>query len=451
MTGVTAYTETSASYKIQSVDKKVGYGYRVDYDLRQKLVNKTIEGEQRAVNNSNYNDLYGFTLNNSIYSDGNYSFSTIFATLQSAFPDKFSSIINVGTSDESLKDTFKKTKFTQVTVRGSATRQDDKNSVMLARRRAESVTSLLYDSGIDAVKWETGTTKPSVILNDPSDINTKEAKEQRYVVVEMIMGAEKTNTIGSIATNGIDTSFLEAANRVTTETRTVVENNENGVPVIKEKRVTNATAPAVAQKLLSTNSNATRYENEAEYFYKLKDTDPLVFKNLVNKFKYFNPAFHSMSPEGFNARLTFLQQCTRQGHTIEASSPSGYDRTAGNLAFGRMPVCVLRIGDFINTKILIRSISMNYGSSGPMQFDLNQEGIGIQPMYAKISMQVTIVGGQSLEGPINRLQNAVTFNYYSNTQVYDDRSDVRSQIDDYGNGTVSYDRLWVPFSDIENK
>ena len=149
------------------------------------------------------------------------------------------------------------------------------------------------------------------------------------------------------------------------------------------------------------------------------------------------------SPEGFNARLTFLHQCTRQGHTIEAPSLSNYERTAGNLAFGRMPVCVLRIGDFINTKVIIRSISLSYGNGGPMQWDLNQEGIGVQPMYAKVSMQITILGGQSLEGPINRLQNAVSFNYYSNTQVYDNRSDVISERVD-GNAKTDYRRIWIP-------
>ncbi len=64
-------------------------------------------------------------------------------------------------------------------------------------------------------------------------------------------------------------------------------------------------------------------------------------------------------------------------------------------------------------------------------------------MYAKVSMQITILGGQSLEGPINRLQNAVSFNYYSNTQVYDNRSDVISERVD-GNAKTDYRRIWIP-------
>ena len=116
-----------------------------------------------------------------------------------------------------------------------------------------------------------------------------------------------------------------------------------------------------------------RYETEAEYFDKLSTRDPFTFENLKKRFKYFTPAFHSLSPEGFNARLTFLQQCTRQGHTIESSANiNGYRKTAGNLAFGRMPVCVLRLGDFINTRILINNVTINYQKEG-MQWDLNPE------------------------------------------------------------------------------
>jgi hypothetical protein len=57
-----------------------------------------------------------------------------------------------------------------------------------------------------------------------------------------------------------------------------------------------------------------------------------------------------------------------------------------------------------------------------MQWDMNPEGIGIQPMFAHITMQIEIIGGQSLAAPVSRLNNAVSFNYYANTGVYDDRA-----------------------------
>jgi hypothetical protein len=33
------------------------------------------------------------------------------------------------------------------------------------------------------------------------------------------------------------------------------------------------------------------------------------------------------------------------------------------------------------------------------------------------------LGGSDIEAPISRLQNAISFNYYANQSIYDDRSD----------------------------
>ena len=165
--------------------------------------------------------------------------------------------------------------------------------------------------------------------------------------------------------------------------------------------------------------------NEGEYFKNLYKYDSDALKKISEKIKYFDPAYHSISPEGFNSRLTFLHQCTRQGHTLERSENAieNIYSTAGNMAFGRPPFCVLRIGDFINTKILIRSVNIVYQNGNGMQWDMNPEGIGVQPMFAKVTMQIEIIGGQSLDAPVSRLNNAVSFNYYANTGVYDNRAD----------------------------
>ena len=211
----------------------------------------------------------------------------------------------------------------------------------------------------------------------------------------------------------------------------------------------------IAQATMNKPQKNMRYETEAEYFEKLKVTDPLLFKNLKDKFKYFNPAYHSISPEGFNARLTFLHQCTRQGQTHEMNkqknSGNGYVQTASNLAFGRMPVCVIRIGDFIHTRAIINSLTINYASSNGIIWDLNQEGAGVQPMYANVSLGITLLGGQSLGAPISRLQNAISFNYYANAEVYDNRADVAEYEEKEGNtSSVSYKRIWTPLNDGVN-
>lgn len=164
------------------------------------------------------------------------------------------------------------------------------------------------------------------------------------------------------------------------------------------------------------------YDDEYVYFEHLKEEDTFLHNKIVDKVKFFDPAFHSITPEGFNSRLTFLNQCTRQGPTIK-NGASGMG--AGNLAFGRAPYCVLRIGDFYNTKICIDSITISYDNGGGVQWDLNPEGAGVQPMYADVNINFRFIGGSDLSGPIEKLQNAVSFNYYSNTSVYDRRSDLR--------------------------
>ena len=172
-----------------------------------------------------------------------------------------------------------------------------------------------------------------------------------------------------------------------------------------------------------------RYDNEGEFFELLEKNDPFMHHLITDKIKYFDPAYHSISPEGFNARLTFLHQCTRQGSTVGGADNQSQG-SAYNLAFGRPPVCVLRLGDFYYTKIVINSISIQYETP---QWDLNPEGIGVMPMFAKVSLNFAFLGGSDLAGPISRLQNAVSFNYYANTSVYDNRAEM-VQYDSDGNG-----------------
>jgi hypothetical protein len=80
---------------------------------------------------------------------------------------------------------------------------------------------------------------------------------------------------------------------------------------------------------------------------------------------------------------------------------------------------VLRIGDFYNTKIIPNSLGITFD---PLVFDINPEGIGVQPMIAKISLGFDFIGGQGIAGPVKELQNALSFNYYANTEIYDERS-----------------------------
>ena len=164
--------------------------------------------------------------------------------------------------------------------------------------------------------------------------------------------------------------------------------------------------------------------DEGAYFDFIDNNYPNYFQTISEKIKYFQPGFHSTTPEGLNSRLTFLNQCMRQG-------PSIYDDRGTvqpqNLAFGRPPICILRIGDFFHTKVAINSLNITYEAGSGIQWDLNPSGIGVQPMMANITLSLDIIGGMSLVNPINRLQNAMSFNFYANTEMYDVRSDTVSK------------------------
>ena len=125
----------------------------------------------------------------------------------------------------------------------------------------------------------------------------------------------------------------------------------------------------------------------------------------------------------------------RPGDTIPTVSMDGNNtkliyNDVTNSVFGAPPICVLRVGDFFHTKIAIDSLTIGYEDG---RFDLNPEGIGVQPMIADVKIGFNFIGGHGLAGPIASLQNALSFNYYANTEMYDERAesteDVTSQYD----------------------
>jgi hypothetical protein len=160
---------------------------------------------------------------------------------------------------------------------------------------------------------------------------------------------------------------------------------------------------------------------ECDYFQVIKESDPMIYDTIKDKIKFFSPAFHSMTPEGLNARLTFLQQCMRPGQTIPVIGPDGRPKynDALNTSFGAPPILVLRVGDFYHTKIVPTQLGISYE---PLHLDMNPEGIGVQPMLAKITLGFNIIGGMGIKEPVQELQNALSFNYYANTEIYDERA-----------------------------
>jgi hypothetical protein len=185
---------------------------------------------------------------------------------------------------------------------------------------------------------------------------------------------------------------------------------QDGTTVVPNRKPTIDVMKRIIMKTLS----------ECHYFKKLEEDSPVAFTSLKEKLKYFHPGFHSTTPEGLNSRLTFLLQCVRPGDTIPIKGVSDpLDVGARNTSFGPPPICVLRIGDFYHSKVVIRDVGITYEDS---TWDLNPEGIGVQPMIANVSLQVSFIGGQGLEKPVDRLQNALSSNFFANTEMYDERA-----------------------------
>ena len=194
------------------------------------------------------------------------------------------------------------------------------------------------------------------------------------------------------------------------------QQNPQGVKPQPNTDIQDKLKQAIGKKIIR------RLLTECDYFELLKDNDPMVFETLKDKLKFFNPAFHSMTPEGLNSRLTFLNQCVRPGQTIPVIGTDGrpkYD-DALNTSFGAPPVLVIRVGDFYHTKAIPGALSITY--EAPF-FDINPEGIGVQPMIVSVSLDLKFIGGHGLARPVETLQNALSFNFYANTEMYDERAE----------------------------
>ena len=238
------------------------------------------------------------------------------------------------------------------------------------------------------------------------------------------VGAKEIYTVGAMACRRAVISSINS----TLSQPTTVE-TPNYTTVTTQEKVTQTIKTQNLERSWKPRDNITKFVlrqflSECDYFETIKAETPMVFDSLKDKLKFFQPAFHSMTPEGLNTRLTFLQQCMRPGDTIPTIKTVGGGsvlqyNNATNTSFGAPPVLVLRVGDFYNTKIIPTSLSFQYE-----ELDINPEGIGVQPMIANVTMNFNFVGGSGLKESIDKLQNALTFNYYANTEIYDDRADV---------------------------
>jgi len=247
------------------------------------------------------------------------------------------------------------------------------------------------------------------------DIYTRNAMACRRATITDITVVPKTS--------------LPQNNQTTTQTISPAVPDGQAPQVVTGPTQTNVQGPTETitevQRDNITKRVLRKFLTECDYFEVIKEETPLVFDNLKDKLQFFDPTFHSMTPEGLNTRLTFLQQCMRPGESIptikevNGQTTVQYDQ-AVNTAFGAPPILILRVGDFYNIKIAPTSLGITYE---PLLLDINPEGIGVQPMIASIQLGFNFIGGAGLKEPIDKLQNALSFNYYANTEIYDERAD----------------------------
>ena len=222
--------------------------------------------------------------------------------------------------------------------------------------------------------------------------------------------------------------------------------SETSAPIPQIVQPTEALYKGASKKLL-------RYLlSECDYFEVMKLENPFIYDSLKDKLKYFSPAFHSTTPEGLNSRLTFLQQCMRPGDTIPTIGPNGEKlyNDATNTSFGAPPVLVLRVGDFYNTKIIPRGLQITYDKV----WDINPEGIGFQPMIADVTLSFNFVGGSGIANPVDTLQNALSFNFYANTEMYDERAEATedtSKLDKEVIQSIQQQNPTVGASNVQNQ
>lgn len=334
-----------------------------------------VDDNSEVLNNSgNYKDSMSFGLNREKHENIDTAFS-------------FYEVYNGNVIDDFIKDAD------QIRITSTASDVGNKvNNNDLAKNRGAVIRKWLESKNHKAEYIQ----KEEIItVENNTYVNSRKSKEARYVLVEILKKYESISYAGSETNTQENNASQQNAN----------ENKNSSFKRVK-----------VPMYGYHNKENETLKNDESKFFQRITNGSigEIITGEMQKKIKYFHPAFHSTTPEGFNARLTFLHQCTRQGPTINETG------SATNMAFGRPPVCVLRIGDFYHTKVIFDNLQIDYE---PLVWDLNEEGIGVQPMIANINLSFKFIGGSDLTGPIARLQNAITFNFFANTGVYDDRND----------------------------
>ena len=394
--------------------KEVFWGHLIDSKYSVNRNSSNFENVKNYLDNESYH------LNSKLQNENKYndteslkvSFCDFAIFMGVECTETKKNIISSEKNQKLLKSLFNEYKVNKVKVDGYSYLDKE-----LGESRAQQVAKWLRNNTMfNDVEYELKsyfvediTTKSNTdIKNKP---NSKKAKKQRKVSVSIILQKEIFDTDIDYH-NNLNNTIVQKSNN---------EKISNEIRINSMALLALSNIKEYERKLSKINEERTEEKlnidnlsyNEYDFFQQINSDNSFFRNKILDKIKYFDPAYHSITPEGFNSRLTFLHQCTRQGPT-NSFKDNGVN--VRNLSFGQPPICVLRIGDFYNTKIIIDSLNIKYDEA---TWDLNDEGIGVMPMMAQIDISFSFIGGSDLSGAVDILQNAVSFNYYANTSVYE--------------------------------
>ena len=332
---------------------------------------------------------------------------------------------------------------------------DDNYNEKLSKRRFDSVLKTVLKNATLSKYYDS---KKLIIKSDPQGKNSI-LKTDKYSNIDCAKSFNNTNVDGKASIQAMLCRRVTITELKVTPSTTIPEeqkstsgekdkpegvnpqslaadnkNVDNITPQYTTVNTTTKVNSAKAKTAGLTKKLLRKLLSECSYFEMIQETQPMLYDGIKSKIKNFNPTFHSITPEGLNSRLTFLNQCLRPGDTIPTVVSAGNQGQTAlqyndvfNSAFGTPPICVIRVGDFYNTKAIIDNLKFDYNDA---KFDLNPEGIGVQPMMVDVTIGLKFIGGHGLKGPVSTLQNALSFNYYANTEMYDERAE-ETEVDKY--------------------
>jgi len=334
-----------------------------------------------------------------------------------------------------------------ITSQASSLYESNYNAGLSFRRGSSLVKYIIkqYNTNIKFASLRTSLLSPDGDGTSLLNRRFYQETDQKYnITQEDIIKRNRTVTI--VCNSGKVTFIIRGSGEINSNTSNIYI-DQNTLNSLKAKSERNSkidniksdfddtgTITTVTTSNITTNTETIVNDKvlETEYFNKGYDYIDYTSEYLSNKFvknnafetiheKEIRPVFHSQTPYDLVKRYIFLHQLTRPFSKEEVKNADGTTKQlmGSNSIFGRMPVIVLRIGDFLNTKALVNSLSFSFDDS---TWDFNPEGMGAIPMFCKVSMDLTFVGGQSLESPIDILQTANDYNFIA-PSTYTDSDD----------------------------